>query len=315
MPQELEDSDEFILRYRRLFGNLNRYAKPMSQYDNIVMDEDDTLAIITRRLVTSHLFFKMPGSEFKSSRIKMAKGKNVTTGSSHFTSLEMLYEINEHLLATAQRRNRGWGVNGDRVKEYKRFRPLDDEIDGLEAELTVCWDGLTAALPVLSKDPARMRVHNPSPESAAEEGQSSQDNVLFWPIVQVILADLARELLDDTLRKLGPHVETLTKADAQRALDPLGRVTWDAHSPPWRHVLLVLSGDDRVAWRITSEDRKNRLRLLERIIRWQIGLDRLGEDEITGESGLRGLWYAYLPAAAVDEADEMWAAIEAGVQR
>ena len=54
----VEDSNEtFMQKYRRLFSNLNRYAKPMDQATNIIMDEDDTFAILTRRLITDHAFF------------------------------------------------------------------------------------------------------------------------------------------------------------------------------------------------------------------------------------------------------------------
>lgn len=311
LPRHLEDVNDFIVRYRRLFGNLNRYAKPMSQYDNIVMDEDDAVAIVTRRLITTHPFFKMPGKEFESSRIKMAKGKNIQAGSSHFTSLEMLYEINEHLLATAQRRNIGWGADKTSVKDFKRFRPLDDEIDAMETELTLCWDALTAALPVLHQDPAIMRVHNPSREDF-DEDTSSYDCVLFWPIVQMVMADLARELLDHILSRTGSDDDVLTIETATEALRPLSSIVWDAHSPPWRHILLVQS--ETSSWRIASEDRKGRLQVLERIIRWQLGLDRLTEDEVSGDHGLYELWYQYLPATAVDEANAMWQEIESRLQ-
>ncbi len=81
-PRQLEDRREFLVRYRRLFGHLNRYAKAMSQYDNIIMDEDDALAIVTRRLVTQHPFFRDHGeTEFTSARVKMSPGKNVPPGS------------------------------------------------------------------------------------------------------------------------------------------------------------------------------------------------------------------------------------------
>ena len=311
LPRHLEDANDFIVRYRRLFGNLNRYAKPMSQYDNIVMDEDDAVAIVTRRLITSHPFFSMPGKEFESSRVKMAKGKNIQPGSSHYTSLEMLYAINEHLLATAQRRNIGWGAEKVRPTDYKRFRPLDEEIDALETELTLCWDALTAALPILLQNPALMRNHNPTVDEVDEE-LSSYDCVLFWPIVQMVMADLARELLDYAVSRTVSDDGVLTIEDATKALRPLNFVIWDAHSPPWRHILLVQS--ETSTWRIANEDRKGRLQVLERIIRWQLGLDRLTEDEISGDRGLHELWYQYLPATAVEEADAMWQEIESRLQ-
>ena len=58
VPSEAETRDQFMKRYRRLFGNLNRYAKPTDEVTNIIMDEDDVFAIITRRLITEHEFLR-----------------------------------------------------------------------------------------------------------------------------------------------------------------------------------------------------------------------------------------------------------------
>lgn len=42
---------------RRLFTTLNRYAKPVKKSEIIALDEDDTIAIITRKLVEEHQLF------------------------------------------------------------------------------------------------------------------------------------------------------------------------------------------------------------------------------------------------------------------
>lgn len=52
VPGQEDANETFMQKYRRLFSNLNRYAKPTDQATNIVMDEDDTVAILTRRLIT-----------------------------------------------------------------------------------------------------------------------------------------------------------------------------------------------------------------------------------------------------------------------
>ena len=54
--EELDDA-QWLQRYRRLFSSLNRYAKPTDKDTNIIMDEDDLFAILTRRLITDHDFF------------------------------------------------------------------------------------------------------------------------------------------------------------------------------------------------------------------------------------------------------------------
>ena len=311
-PRLLEPEDEFMIRYRRLFGHLNRYAKPMSQFDNIVMDEDDTFAILTRRLVVDHGFFGSPGEDKKSSRIKMKRSKNVSGSSSHWTSLEALYEINIILLSTAQRRNEGWGVHSEKLKEYKRFRPEEEEIDALEKELNLYWDALIDTLPVLWSDPATMRIHNPHTHDPEED--KGQDNVLFWPITQELVARLARGLLDHAQPGDGsiPSLE-----EAKRALAPLSHMVWDAHQPPWRHIFLtqfVRTGSQEPEWRITNEDRLEKIRLLERILRWQLRLDNVTPEEVSGPSGLREIWWSSLPLDAQGEENSMWEKIVEGVQ-
>ena len=52
-----QDDAEGFERTRRLFTTLNRYAKPVSKRDNIALDEDDSVAIVTRLLLEDHALF------------------------------------------------------------------------------------------------------------------------------------------------------------------------------------------------------------------------------------------------------------------
>ena len=92
VPSETDSDETFMQKYRRLFSNLNRYAKSTDQATNIIMDEDDTFAILTRRLITDHTFFHSDArKQLESEKIKTSKGKNLKTGDSYFTSsLSML---------------------------------------------------------------------------------------------------------------------------------------------------------------------------------------------------------------------------------
>ena len=76
--------------------------------------------------------------------------------------------------------------------------------------------------------------------------------------------------------------------------------------------MLVRTEDDD--WRIANEDRKPRLRLAQRIVRWQLGLDQLSEEEVTGRLGLQSAWRELLPLDAVHEVDSMWSEIEEAVR-
>lgn len=270
MPGEVETDDEFLRRYRRLFGNLNRYAKPMDNVTNIIMDEDDAFAIITRALISEHEFFRWTGRQKESPRIKMTKGKNLKSSDTFFTSLETLYAMNMDLLKSAIRDNRGWDEAGRDAKEFARFRPSDDFVDNLSEEISLYWDCLLETLPDLSKNPVEMRDH------AASDDTDTADLALFWPIGQELLAELARELLNRRL----PDPNSPTRKAVVEALHPLSEVQWEMHSAPWRHLILIPDDPEQTNWKIRNEERAGAQKLCKRILKWQIGLDSLDAEEV-----------------------------------
>ena len=288
------DDDLWLQRYRRLFSSLNRYARPTGADTNIIMDEDDVFAIVTRRLITDHEFFRAPDRERSSIRVQ-TKGKNLKSGTSHFTSLQTLYEINKTLLMTAERRRR-WGRAKD-MKVFLQFRPDEDEVDRYYQSLANHWGALLKAIPALSEEPERMRVHevpDPNPDGYG-------DHLLFWPIGQELVAEIARSLLD-----CAGLFDAADIATMEGALRPLGEVPWDLHKPPWRYLLLVpATPPQQAAWRIRSEDRKAALEVAAELLRWIVGLDPLNDEETRS---LCERWRRLLYPEPADghETEQMW---------
>ena len=300
VPTGSESDTEFLRRYRRLFSNLNRYAKPMDQTTNIVLDEDDAFAILTRRLITEHQFFKAPGRQRDSARIKTKPGKGLSSGDPYFTSLETLYGMNETLLRSRVRQNEGWGSPDapDRLEDFKRFRPEEEVLDSLYDELVLYWDGLLREIPELSEDPLTMRNH----AADMDEEDGTSDSLLFWPIGQDMLADLARHLLDT--RQDDPRMPT--EESVKAALRGLGSAPWELHLPPWRFFLLTqrpeVSG--RSTWAMRSEDRSAVVKLGRLIQMWALGAYDADADE---EERLRIEWQSRLVPNQSEEAEmEMW---------
>ena len=305
VPSEAETHEEFMTRYRRLFGNLNRYAKATDAVTNIIMDEDDAFAILTRRLITEHSFFSYSGRQRDSARIKTRKGKNLRSTDSYFTSLETLYAMNIALLSTRHRKNNGWNSEGVKEhKEFSKFRPEEEMLDSLFDELSMYWDALIEEMPVLTATPSSMRDH------AAPSGDgSTQDNFLFWPIGQELLANIARDLLDN----LQKDATKPTPDSVRDAIGGLNDLTWDAHRAPWRNLVLIPDDVDSVSWRIRSEDRKSALTYTRLIFKWQLGLDELADDEVIA---LRKAWEALLlPALEESAIQELWDEITSDVRR
>lgn len=305
VPSETDSDAEFLIRYRRLFGNLNRYAKATDNVTNIIMDEDDAFAILTRRLITEHEFFRYSGRQKESARIKTLKGKNLRSTDSYFTSLETLYSMNITLLSTRVRKNQGWNAEGERnSKEFAKFRPDEEVLDSLFDELQLYWNALLNELPVLRETPVQMRDH-----SAPSGNGETQDNILFWPIGQELLAEIARDLMD--MRQ--PDPVTPTDRSVRKSISGLGELIWEFHSAPWRNLLLIPDSPEATSWRIRNEERKDALVLARLIVRWQLGLDELSKEEV---NNLREQWSNMLLPALDDSAvDDLWAEIQVGVRR
>ena len=308
---------EWMRRYRRLFSSLNRYAKPTDADTNIIMDEDDLFAILTRRLITDHEFFQAPGREKESIKVQTS-GKNLKSGEPYFTTLQTLYAITRKLLTTRRRNTQGWhGWKSDNNETIpavdQQLRPDEDRIDEYYQELSNYWDAILAAVPDLKKDPAKMRIHTLE-DVEGEAEKEHQDHVLFWPIGQEVFADLVRALLDDEFDKESSQSGDCSK-DVGRmtnALQPLSQIQWNLHNPPWRHLILVRN-QDATSWRMRSEDRKHAIDASWRILRWIIGLDPLDVDEV---NELREKWEQLLYLGHEDgEADKMWIEIASARQK
>ena len=283
---------EWMRRYRRLFSSLNRYARATDHDTNIIMDEDDLFAILTRRLITDHEFFQAPGRERDSFRVQ-TKGKNLRKDVPHFTTLQTLYAVNEILLKTRERDLRGWGQDGNAID--KQIRPSEEFIDQLYEELAEYWNAILETLPDLRQQPVNMRQHD-----IDDQGGEFQDHLVFWTIGQELFAKLVRNLLDDKFPESGyADIEQM-----KTALSPLAQISWELHEPPWRHLLLVKTPSDS-SWRMRSEDRKPAIEVARCVLRWILNLDPLDEKEM---AELRKEWedLLYFESLEKKRIDEMW---------
>ena len=301
--------NEVLQDYRRLFSSLNRYAKATKEHTNIIMDEDDGIAILTRRLIAEHEFFKWEveqPSEY--SIIKTSAGKNLTHKDSYFTQIEVLYEMNRILLTSASRSARGWPLRKhDLPVPQKNFtkiwcinRPDDEFLDTYYVELEAYWDGLLATLPDLRKSPINMRVHNPD---SGQDPETSEDHALFWPIAQPILATVARELLDEFSTLHG--IDQLDRQAIVTALGPLSHVEWSLHQPPWRHLLLVQNRDKagNPVWAMRSESRTAAAKIAQELLEFVVQVTQLDQD---GQDALRERWKEHLVPVPDDAIAEEW---------
>lgn len=286
--KESDDDDEFLKSYRRLFSSLNRYAKATDKDTNIIMDEDDWAAILTRRLLIEHEFFFWEGQATESPKLK-TKGKALKSGDSFFTTLQTLYAMNEALLMTPQRDHQKFHSN-----QYKFFNPGETLLDEMFEELVIYWDAMLAEIPELKSPPERMRSHDAQQDPSGE----LSDSVLFWPIGQELFARVVRLRMSRCL----PDSDNPRLDEVRECIRVFSKVDWNLHSAPWRG--LLITQDPNGSWKMRSEDRKEAVRVAEAILRVQTGVDELPPD---GLEELKTDWYAMLiPRPDKDDVDATW---------
>ncbi len=196
-------------RTRRLFSTLNRYAKPVSKSDIIALDEDDAVAIVTRRLVNDHSLFR--------DRVATGKTKAVPVGDRvSFTSIVALYDCVEMVLKTSAE----W------VDGHKKFRPKDAVLDAFANRCAEYWDA------VMEEDTG-VREYAKTPRSADParpfRGRHG-GHLLFRPIGLLAHTRVATWLCTKEGERTRTAIRRLALVPMELAKHPWLGLLWDAEN-------------------------------------------------------------------------------------
>lgn len=136
------DSSAGIQTARRLFTNVNRYAIKTNKATNIALDEDDPLAILTRRLVREDNYFRQLtkiGRRDKAGQLRLVGGEALQVGSDRHVlmTLPTLYECNRNLIA-----NHLLLVDSERQQ-----RPNEESLEDGWRELCSRWRPILEGVP------------------------------------------------------------------------------------------------------------------------------------------------------------------------
>lgn len=265
-------------KHRRIFSWLNRYAKKPSRETDIIMDEEDAFAILTRRLISDYPFFRSPsGKEDIDSSHVLMTSKNVRVGHTHFTSLQTLYDMNTTLLYSKVAMRDGKLV---KLKEFITERPSDEDLDKWYNELKSYWDAILHVVPDLKNPAEKMR----------SDSATGKDHMFFRPIGQDMMAYLVRDLLDAAPGK-----------DAKSALSPMRKVKWDLRAYPWRGLVSYPKEDGSDNWVMRNEERAPAMDLAYDFARHMLGI---GEAQ---PSEMRTSWKRLYHSISVgDNPDSIW---------
>ena len=166
IADERKSDPEGYQRTRRLFSTLNRYAKPVRKRDIIALDEDDVVAIVTRRLLEEHPLLI--------DKVEMGTSSSIRVSDDvHLTTIVTLYDVMDVVLRD---RRRGW-------HDYKRWRPREADVEKFYRRAKEYWDALCRTFGAL----AEFRGSRPEDKIAGKYRDRNGGNLLFRPVGMMLI--------------------------------------------------------------------------------------------------------------------------------
>lgn len=196
-------TEEGLSRTRRLFTTLNRYAKPLNKMEAIALDEDDCVAIETRRLLNEHPLFKERVSTTRSKSLPVNDRGSITSVIALYDALNVYY---------SDRSARAWNL-------YKRMRPVSSELERWRARSEQLWHHVSEAIEAV---PAYMEDHGQT--AASQFRHAAGGHLFFRPIGFEIIVKSIKALEDEGLQ-------------TQEAAARIGRLPLELDGRPWRGLL------------------------------------------------------------------------------
>lgn len=194
-------------RTRRLFTTLNKFAKPVSKAEQIALNDDDTFAIVTRRLIDSY-----PGlsGEF----VPLSPSANIPAGNNRcITTVIALYDLVRTIsLAMGSREGRKLELGPPNLKRVEEIYDISVKF----------WDALREHVKPIS----RVLTSNPADEIAGRFRKDTGGHVLFRPAGMQAFARAVRLLVDRGL-SLEAAVGRLSRVPLQLTDEPWVGILWN----------------------------------------------------------------------------------------
>ena len=206
---------EGMTRARRLFTTVNRYAKKTSPVTEIVMDEDDGIATITRRFIREHPVLKRcikVLSKRKNEQPTLAKGEAMQAADkSYLMAIGTFYKCNTALLPTQL----------EEAFAQPQQAPTYENLETGYEQIGKHWDSLINVI-----EPWRV-LRNP--EATVEEHRTPQGgHILVRPVGIASFCRAVSELLNrgDSL----DHIKNVVQSYSNLAQAPWSGVLWNPAS-------------------------------------------------------------------------------------
>ena len=202
-----KSSDKGRERTRRLFTTLNKFARPVSKAEQIALNDDDTFAIVTRRLIDNY-----PGlnGEF----VPLSPTANIPAGNNRcITTVIALYDLVRTIALPTGSRER---------KKLELGPPNFQRVEEAYQMAVIFWDALKKHI----KPIWQVFSSKPESETAGRFRTGGGGHVLFRPVGMQSFAKAARVMVDRG-EKLEGAVARLSSIPLQLTDEPWLGVFWN----------------------------------------------------------------------------------------
>jgi len=207
------DTEDGRTKTRRLFTNINRNAKTTSTAENIALDEDYGINILTRRLLSEHPFLKQTGvvsvikKHGEEGELTLATGSVPKTDPKAFTTITVLSDLLRELSFGLPK-----GIS------EKNVRPTDEELE-------LAYETLSKRINDLLLNCGGLREKLESATSArdvrAPKDKEPEGHPMMRPVVQKAVVRTLRQLIDQQALSW------------EEALLRISKLDWEIGKAPW----------------------------------------------------------------------------------
>ncbi|MCB0522400.1 MAG: DGQHR domain-containing protein [Saprospiraceae bacterium] len=216
-----KNDPEGMQRSRRLFSTLNRYAKPVTMDDIIALDEDDSVAIVTRELLET---FDL----FANNRVTKSSNKAILDSDKQsFTSIITLYQCNRELLKQFRAERKRSNPNPSRdslsMENYLKFRPKEEELTLFNSYCIEFWMAFKENF-VVVRDFLNSGDGHPA---LAYRNKEFGGNLLFRPIGLLPLIQASIEVQKRIGGELSTIFQRFNMIEMTISVEPWKNVLWN----------------------------------------------------------------------------------------
>lgn len=190
---------------RKIFNKVNKYAKPTSKADNLITDDSNYIAVITRENIVGDI---IPGRIVKS-----GSGNTLPDGAPEFTTLATVYEINLRVEEAYTGRKPDLTVLPRPEDKALAIQTLED-----------FWGKFIEIEPYLHS------LADPTEEGDERRKEIRRASVACKPIVQRALAEVILEMHCGS--------DESDKLSVEETVARLNTLDWSPDNPTWQGILL-----------------------------------------------------------------------------